>query len=187
MMKLTKILKNILLEGENYDYGAVILNIDNTPFNHVYSFIEDSELYDGDEMEKGIEDEPHCTLIYGLTEPTDITTIQNIIKNYTFGNLIINNPSLFKKKGYDVLKFDVVEDNVSNINKKLLELPSDNLYGEYQPHITIAYLKKFKGEAIIKRLNKKGYNSFETVPTDVVYSSIDDTVTNIQIRKDIIK
>lgn len=109
---------------------------------------------------KGIEDECHCTVLYGI-----LTNNFSDVRNVLQGNSLIPNTRPFKvtlgpisffeaKEGdkYDVMKIDVISEDLIDLNKRLrdnLEYKSE--HPNYIPHITIAYVKagtskKYKGD-----------------------------------------
>jgi len=53
--------------------------------------------------------------------------------------------SVFENDKYDVLKVDVTGESLHDLNGKLSELPNEQTFPEYKPHLTIAYLKKGEG------------------------------------------
>ncbi len=90
--------------------------------------------------EDGYENESHITLMFGLhTEnPIDILKYMHDIKPFevTLGKI-----SKFSNKEYDVIKVDVSGSELYRINSLLKSMPHTNLYSEYIPHLTLAYVK----------------------------------------------
>jgi 2'-5' RNA ligase len=61
--------------------------------------------------------------------------------------------SLFENDEYDVLKFNVISNDLAKLNKLMkgnFEYTSN--YPNYIPHLTIAYLKKGEGKKYIKNM-----------------------------------
>jgi 2'-5' RNA ligase len=126
---------------------------------------------DLDETHGGLEKQPHVTILYGISpmensnpKPSDtidgsmtdpnkkiIKTIQNILHNSASHNFIsfeTINLKLDKVKSFrNNPNFDVLIIKVSSPELVILNdafksaLPNQNLY-DYNPHITLAYLKK---------------------------------------------
>jgi hypothetical protein len=91
---------------------------------------------------------------------------------------------LFENEKYDVLKFEVVGDNLHETNADLKKFPHTTSFPDYNPHLTIAYLKKGEGSKYVNMLNKAGLNEFWLAPQYGVYSKPNGSKTHIQIRID---
>lgn len=168
-----------LFEGvkEVYDYGCVMLD---------FNFVELFEIHmDLDVLDVvSYEDHPHCTLLYGIHDwNVHDLEIETLINQYTFTTCKLHNFSFFENSDYDVLKMDVVGDNLHEINSKLNKLPNSNEYPEYKPHLTIAYLNPGTGKKYAEKLNRK-YGEFWVPPTQVIYSKSDGTKKKINIMVD---
>lgn len=148
---------NLLLEktGDVYEYGVVMLNV-KFPMEKIHKLIKPEDVYEEEGYRTyGLEDEPHITLLYGLHREVTIDPVKKIIDKFTFEKMLINNISLFENDDYDVLKFDIQSSLLHKINDELTELPHTNDYPDYQPHMTIGYLKKGEGAKYVKLL--KGF------------------------------
>jgi 2'-5' RNA ligase len=75
--------------------------------------------------------------------------------------------SLFENEQYDVLKFDVQNSALYEINAKLCELPHTTNFPDYHPHATIGYLKPGAGKKYVEKFKNKEY---EVTPNRIVYS-----------------
>lgn len=106
--------------------------------------IPESEIYTEPDKEYGREDQPHVTVHYGLeAEPK---AVQKLVKDFGNVTLKLGKTSIFEGEKYDVLKVGVEGDDIHRLNALLKkEYPVDSKFPNYQPHITIAYMKK--GEA----------------------------------------
>ena len=60
-----------------------------------------------------------------------------------------NTFNIFTNDDYDVVKIDVSGSELHQLNKKLQVLPHTNNYPKYQPHVTIAYVKKGQGKKYV--------------------------------------
>jgi 2'-5' RNA ligase len=119
----------------------------------IHSMIDEEDLYDEEGF--GLEDEPHCTLLYGFHD--DEVKGEEILKDLSTSNmpdkLDLVNASLFEND-YDVLKFDVQAPNkeLHEINKMLTDsYPYSTDYPDYHPPCTIAYIKKGKGQKYVDK------------------------------------
>ena len=182
-MKRIKLFEQFVTEksADSYSSGCVMLYFDFPTINKIHDGINPDDLYEEEgDRTYGIEDEPHCTLLYGLEEQVTVAEVKEILDRHTFGTCKVHNASLFEND-YDVLKFDVKGDSLHACNKALCELPYNNKYPDYNPHMTIAYLNKGTGKKYCERM--KGHE-YDLVPTHAVFSQPDGTKTKIDISID---
>ena len=70
IMKIFKKFKDFLISeasGNTYDYGCAMLYFDFPKMSEIHDQIDPSDIYEDDKDKTyGLEDEPHCTLLYGL-------------------------------------------------------------------------------------------------------------------------
>ena len=180
-MKHIKLFEEFFTEksGDSYSSGCVMLYFDFPMMNKIHDGIDSKDLYEEeDDRTFGLEDEPHCTLLYGLEEQVTVDQVKEILDQHTFDTCRVHNASLFEND-YDVLKFDVEGDSLHACNESLRELPYNNQYPDYHPHMTIAYLKKGTGKKYCDRM--KGHE-YELVPTHAVFSQPDGTKTKMRVN-----
>lgn len=186
-MKLNKLLNQILNENSTstYSYGCVMLYFDFPEMESIHSLINENDVYYelGDNT-YGLEDEPHCTLLYGLHDIVTIKDVESILDSYTYYTCKVHNPSLFQNENYDVLKFEVKGDNLFETNEDLKKLPHTSSYPNYNPHLTVGYIKSGRGIKYVKKLNETEYNEFWLHPSYAIYSQSDGTKTKINIKVD---
>ena len=139
---------NLLNEGkQTYNYGCVMLYFDFPEINKIHDAINPKDVYvDEEDSSFGFEDEPHCTLLYGLHEGVTTKDIKKVVEKYSYPKVIAYNSSLFENEKYDVLKFDIKGDNLHETNNDLKQYPYSSDYPDYHPHMTIAYLKSGTGK-----------------------------------------
>lgn len=106
--------------------------------------VSNADLYikDGD---FGKETEPHVTALYGLLNH-NYRPVKELVKKFGSIPITFNKLSLFENEKFDVLKIEVKGKRLNELNKLLCSLPYYNSYDKYNPHMTIAYLKKGKGK-----------------------------------------
>ena len=81
---------------------------------------------------------------------------------------------------YDVIKVEVISPDLHRLHKSLKALPHHDKHPRYQPHVTIAYVKKGKG----KRIIGNGAFDGEIVKSDkVTFVSFNNEKTEIELKK----
>jgi hypothetical protein len=177
MIKFIDILKE---EKQTFDYGCVMLYFDFLQMNKIHDFIDPNDIYtqEGDRT-FGLEDEPHCTLLYGLHDGVSNENIKSVLDKYTYTTLKAHNISLFENPDYDVLKFDVQGDNLHEINSDLQQYPYTSNFPDYHPHMTVGYLNSGSGKRYVEML--KDYE-YELLPKYAVYSKPDGNKIKIKIK-----
>lgn len=129
--------------------GCLMLKLSITNWKDVIHLIHKEDLYKADDKKYGIETDPHITVLYGFNDDVKADIIKNQLSKYIKDNNInnidisIKNTSYFNNAEFSVLKFTVESKTLTKLNKYFSELYDvKSSYGEYNPHITIAYLKK---------------------------------------------
>lgn len=186
-MKLNKLLNKILNENSTstYDYGCVMLYYSFPEMDEIHSLIDSRDVYSevGD-ISFGLEDEPHCTLLYGLHSEVTVDDVRKITDKYTYYTSKLHKLSLFQSDKYDVLKYDVVGDNLHETNEDLRKFPHTTSFPEYKPHLTVGYLKKGRGMNYVNKLKMRGYGEFWVAPQYIVYTHTDGSKNKINISID---
>lgn len=179
MIKLLDLLKE---KKQAYEYGCVMLYFNFPEMNKIHDVINHDDVYieEGDRS-FGLEDKPHCTLLYGLHDGVTTEEVKKVLDNYTYTTLKAHNASLFENPDYDVLKFDIKGDNIHETNKDLQQYPFTSNFPDYHPHMTIAYLKPGTGKRYVKMLKKFEY---DLVPQYAVYSKPNGDKDKINIKTD---
>lgn len=179
MIKLLDLLKE---EKQTYDYGCAMLYFDFPEMNKIHDAINPDDVYtqEGDRS-FGYENEPHCTLLYGLHGDVTTENVEKVLGKYTYYTCKAHNASLFENPDYDVLKFDIKGDNLHETNKDLQQYPFTSNFPDYHPHMTIAYLKPGTGKRYAKMLNEFEY---DLVPQYAVYSKPNGDKDKISIKVD---
>jgi hypothetical protein len=188
----SNIIKKTLLKEEKEktikEYGCLMLDLKIKNWNKIINIVDKEDIYDLPDF--GIETHPHITILYGLipnkVSPKEIETF--VKKNIGKTNEItvkIKKMSLFENKDFDVLKFDINSEGLHRLNKLVKEkFPYENDYPDYQPHLTIAYLKKGKGEKYVKEINNKP--SFKSESFSYSYPPNEKILFNINKKENIL-
>ena len=136
-----------------YEYGCVMLDLNVKNWNKIITdIIDKDDIYD--EEGYGLETEPHITLLFGYGDDVQDKDIKEICEKYIKPTIILSKISIFENDDFDVVKFDIENDLVIQINKDLSILPHTSTFPDYQPHATISYIKKGKGKKYIQELKE---------------------------------
>jgi len=153
-------------------FGCVMIYLEFPDFEDIQSKIDKKDIYtDPDDPSFGLESNPHVTLLYGLHEEVTDKQVEDIVTKYKFSNVKIKNISCFENENFDVLKFDSVKHKpMVDCNIELSKLPNTNEYPDFNPHLTVAYLKPKTGKKYVDMFKDL---KFELKPTKIVYSKTD--------------
>lgn len=135
---------------QTYDYACAMVYVKFPMLEVIQEFIESDDVYteEGDST-YGLETEPHITLLYGLHEEVNSEDIFETIKQFEFQPIKLTKVSSFGNEKYDVLKFTVDSNVLHNINGALTKFPHTTSFPDYNPHLTIGYLKPGMAKAYI--------------------------------------
>lgn len=144
-----------------YEYGCVmgLLKVDNWK-KDILSLIDKDDIYEEEDTDKyGLEEDTHVTLLFGIHADVDHNKVKKFIEKYKFESkeIILDKISLFErdKNEYDVVKFELSDEFIFEFNKALCdEFPYTSDYPKYQPHVTIAFVKKGKGKKYKQKLEE---------------------------------
>lgn len=155
-----------------YDYGCLMLGLSSSPTTKV----SPEDLYEPENPQYGEEDFPHVTLRYGFDASVASSDALDALRGYcrergVRSAFLLSGPTHFAQQDYDVLKYDVVDDDgwLRGLNERLRELPGTTTHFEYRPHVTVAYL--LPGKAI-KYVDDRVASA---VAGELVYSKPDGT------------
>lgn len=181
-MNLRESINKLLKEDKKHEYGCAMLFFDFPQIKDIHNQIDKNDIYvDPEDPSFGLEDKPHCTLLFGLYPEVTTEDIKEVINKYYTPQYFLGwKPSLFENE-YDVLKLDVREfrgDDLHKLNKELSKFPHKESPYEYHPHMTIAYLKKGTGQKYVDKFQKL---QFDLKPSYAVYSKPDGTQDKIEI------
>lgn len=171
-------------EDARYEYGCLMLNFEliDKKWNDVLKKIDKDDIFIPTGRKTGLEKECHITLMYGFTGKIDMKRLIEITKDFIFPEeIILSSVSFFECPEFDVLKFDAL--NIYQLyyaNNRLRELPFENKFPVYQPHVTISYLKKGTAE---KYTNLNIIEPIKIKFTDMTYSYPDKKKKKIKLSK----
>jgi N12 class adenine-specific DNA methylase/2'-5' RNA ligase len=137
-----------------FDYASTQVNLPSSIANSVIYFGETipakilapeaGHSTAGETGSTGRETEPHITIKYGLHDE-DPSAVQEILKNEGPITATLGKASIFNTDDSDVLKVGVESPDLQRLNGLVSQLPHTDTHPTYEPHVTIAYLKKGEG------------------------------------------
>lgn len=144
-MKLLDLIK----EEKTYDHGCIMAEMPQTVSEMILSFnerviTEDMLYVEGENY--GREVEPHVTVKYGLTESYPPEFISEFLRGTSRFPIQIKGMDIFENESFDVVKFNVDGEELRRLNEKCCQLPNEDKYPEYNPHMTLAYVKPGMGK-----------------------------------------
>jgi len=103
-MDIRKAINRLLTEDHKHDYGCAMLYFDFPQIKDIHNQIDKDDLYvDEEDPSFGLENEPHCTLLFGLHPEVSTEDVQDILSQSNIVDLpyVGNNISLFENE-YDL-------------------------------------------------------------------------------------
>lgn len=98
------------------------------------------------------ETKPHISLLYGLHNDIDHQSVVDTVKTFQNIAVEVSSISLFQNEKYDVVKFDIKNDLLNNLNEQLKKFPYTSDFPIYKSHMTIGYVKPGEGEKYISKI-----------------------------------
>lgn len=156
-----------------YAYSSTQINLPDDLSDKIIAwgekYVPNEDLYvNPNDPTYGRETEPHVTVLYGL-HTGDATEVKKLLIKQTSFNCQLASMSLFMTNDkYDVLKINVKCSELGNLHKMLTKLDYTSDFASYKPHVTIAYLKKNKGDRFI---GKRTFNGVIFPVHELIFSS----------------
>jgi len=139
-----------------------------------------AEISDEDLHKYGKELDAHVTVKYGLhtSNPKDVFDVCENWGKFPI-HVTVDNFSLFRNEEFDVLKMEVKSPALVALNKVICdEFEFTDVYTDYIPHVTLAYLKSGMGTKYVKLLNEKFPNFKEIIKSNtLVFNDKEDKET----------
>lgn len=135
-----------------YKYSSTQIEIPHEISEKVLAFtlgIPEEKIYinpDPDDHAMGRELHPHVTIKYGLETNSPEDVEKAVGSDHKPIKVRLGKLGQFESEEHDVLKIDVVSEDLAKLNALLSKLPNGDKHPNYKPHLTIAYVKK--GQAV---------------------------------------
>lgn len=140
-------------------------------------------ILDEDLTGDGREDNFHITVKYGLLTD-DIEEVKGVVRG--FGPVVVRlgETSIFSNEEEEVVKISVEGEDIHRLNALLKgTLQNEETHPEYNPHITLAYVKPGRGKQYI---NESDVSGWEMTFTDLTFSSKSGDKEKIDISKNLV-
>ncbi len=149
-----------LNEAFKYKYGCLMLELSIDIWDDIQSEIDKNDIYNqpGASMPFGLQERPHLTLLYPIKKDYPYEVIKDRLDDFEEKSSIditINSIDMFESQNYDILILSVNENSyMSNLFKYLKHhIPNYSKINEFNPHITIGYLKKGTAKKYCRDIN----------------------------------
>jgi hypothetical protein len=145
-------MKALLTEGAEGFEETVMVRVPHFPelMEFIKAIPEDYIYVDEEDDIKGREDDPHITVLYGVENGGKDQVKKLIGQIETPLSASLGVVSKFRNEKFDVLKIEVKSEDLHELNGLIKDNVNwKNSYTDYHPHVTIAYLKKGKGDEFV--------------------------------------
>jgi 2'-5' RNA ligase len=120
--------------------------------------IDDKDVYsNANHPHIGREDKTHCTVMYNITDTAPEQVLKVLAGEPSF-TIELGDISVFENEMFDVIKVDVRGDALNRLYRVAVNSLSHNdPYFDFNPHLTIAFVKRFKGKKIVEKIKKNKF------------------------------
>jgi 2'-5' RNA ligase len=169
-----------------HDFSSTQVNLPKAEANEILDFgksIPDAEIYtDPNDPTVGREDKPHITVKYGI-HTENAKKIKALLEGAGAVTAKLGKVDVFSPddKPYDVVMVPVDSPELHDLNAKVAEgTKVTDTFPEYQPHVTIAYVKKGEGA---KYKGDARFEGKEITFDTVHFTDKDEQATKIKLEE----
>ena len=143
------------IAGVKYKYGCVMIdfNLPKDKMKELQDAIKDEDVSEID-GKSGRETNFHITLLYGLLPSIKDSDVKKIVCEFVAPEITFDKIDIFENGDVDVVKFNIKDKSLNEMNKQLKKLPFKSDFPKYEAHATIAFVKGGKGKDYIRNLDK---------------------------------
>ena len=142
-------------KNTNREYAFLMVDYE-TPsiIKDLQKKIPSRELYT--EEDNGLDKQSHVTLVPCLDNDIDIDKLKSYLKPIDEYDIVLTDISKFECEEFDVLKCAVKSKALKDTNKEIVDkFETHSEYKDYNPHMTIAYMKKGMADKYLKKILDK--------------------------------
>lgn len=139
------------MQNSRYDYSSTHVEVPDYLAKDIITWgrnnVGDDDIFVSfDGFSYGREDEIHVTVLYGIHSESS-TQLRSLLTDQGPIHVELGSVKVFSNRfKYDVLVIEVYSSDLKRLNQKLAEnLVYTDKYNAYNPHVTIAFVKKGKG------------------------------------------
>lgn len=144
-----------MIHNVKFEFGCVMGLIDSdtskTLLEISKKLIPDDVLFHEEGQEYGRENECHITVKFGLTNHYSKEAMGKVMEKIEPFSAVLEKIDLFSNPKFDVVKYNVVSEELNKLNKLFSKLPNKDEHPIYHPHLTIAYVKPGEGKRFLKK------------------------------------
>lgn len=165
-MDAVRVAKNALADGDavtfaeearQYDHCNTQFTLPDSVAARVLGLAD--RIKDDDLAAKGREDDPHVTVLYGITGD-DVEPLRELLKAQAPIPVTLRRTSVFKNgdaDGFEVVKLNVDSPALHQLHSAIkASMPFESTRPMYQPHVTVAYVKPGCGDKYAGLLDLEG-------------------------------
>lgn len=149
------------LDVNKLEYGSLILNFNLPKWPWFVRKIVDSK----DLAAYGYSEEPHVTILYGFHAEVKLEDVKVLLLPLADIRVVFTDLNFFKTAVFDIAKLDASSLQLTQLNELVKTLPHETLHSQYNPHMTLAYLKSGVGEKY-----KKPFKPFTLQPISYTFN-----------------
>jgi len=146
----------------NNDYSTLRFEVTGDLRNEIVGWgndnVDDTDVYSNiNHPHVGREDKTHCTVMYNITD-TPPEQAQKVLTGEPSFTIELGEISIFENEMFDVLKIGVRGESLNRLYRVVTNsLSHKQPYFEFNPHLTIAFMKKSKGKKLLETINRKKF------------------------------
>ena len=140
------------------EYAFLMIEYEKPQFiSDLQDKLKNEELYiEEDNDDYGLEQESHVTLVPCLNNDVDINELKKYLMDILKYDILLTDISKFECDKFDVLKCAVKSNNLKRSNKDICDnFETHSEYEEYNPHLTIAYMKRGMADKYLMKILPK--------------------------------
>lgn len=135
--------RELVAEKQRYDYHSTQFDMPADIRRRVQLV---QRVFDPEDLAgNGLETNPHITVLFGLDQGVTADQVAAVARDFAPFTIQFGEPEVFENPEFDVVVIPAESGKLRELNARLRDLPNQNSYRIYNPHMTIAYVKRGQG------------------------------------------